>query len=435
MHAAPQLASANPPNVALQTEREQQFPPSKQSSTTGDPASAEPLPVPSAINASSPGPVQPSVEILQKPSRRASRDISPTPDSGTTPATSTAPASKPSVDASPRLQPIQAAPLQVSPQVLSSSTAAAQLFFAPSADSVKEPGDESADPKQSQPSDTSPATQSSAGISEALLAQSLSNLPFTTRTDNFAFALRLEQTNSEPTRSPAAPVPPPRSQVDNAKIVEKGKNDDRLTADPPPATPSKASRDTSDIDLAKATDSPMRSPVNEMAVLAQPEFRSMPVTPEPAETAQVSSSPGTYDLQQVPVEAPKTAAATQIQLHLSGNDTSSASIRVMDRGGAVNVSVHASDPQLRNSLRSNLSELSGQLSSQGWKSDVRTAALAAPNGGAPDSGADGKNSFNQQQKFAQGERQDQRDRRGNSADWQDEFEEQITSNNNLGGTH
>jgi len=329
--------------------------------------------------------------------------------------------------------------LQTSPQLLSSSTAAAQLFSAPSADSVKEPGDtasESADPKQSQPSDTSPATQSSAGVSEALLAQSLSNLPFATRPDNFAFALRLEQPNSEPARSPAAPMPAPRSQVDNAKIVEKGKDDDRLTADPAPATPSKASRETSEIDLAKATDSPMRSPVNETAVLAQPEFRSMPITLEPAETAQVSSSPATYDLQQVPVEAPKTAAATQIQLHLSGNDTSSASIRVMDRGGAVNVSVHASDSQLRNSLRSNLSELSGQLSSQGWKSDVRTAALAAPNGGAADSSADGKNSFNQQPKFAQGERQAQRDRRGSSSHWNDEIEEQLASNSgNSGGNN
>jgi len=172
-----------------------------------------------------------------------------------------------------------------------------------------------------------------------------------------------------------------------------------------------------------------------MPLLTQTELRSMPITEQPPQTARATSPLATYDLQSLPAEPPKTGAATQIQLHLSGNDDAAASIRVTDRNGAVNVSVHASDPLLRNSLRSNITELSGQLSTQGWKAELRTPAMAHPNGGTSDAGADGRNASNQQPKFAQGERQTPRDRRGNGSDWRDEIEEQIAGNNNPGGQH
>jgi hypothetical protein len=141
------------------------------------------------------------------------------------------------------------------------------------------------------------------------------------------------------------------------------------------------------------------------------------------------------DLQPIPLEAPKPAATSEIQLHLMANDQSSASIRVTDRAGAVNISVHASDPQVRNSLHSNLSELSSQLNTQGWKTEVvKTASVVTRTDSGRDTPPDGRHSSSQQQQSANAERQPQRERRSNSGHWQDEFEEQITGNDaNRGG--
>jgi hypothetical protein len=128
-------------------------------------------------------------------------------------------------------------------------------------------------------------------------------------------------------------------------------------------------------------------------------------------------------------ELPKTSTSTDILLHVTGNDQSSAAIRVADRGGSVNVSVHAADPVLRESLRSNLGELSTQLSQQGWRADVlKSAATAAPSDSQQDSHAGGQRSSQQQQSFG-GDRQPQRDRRAQGGHWKQELEQQISGGN------
>ena len=124
-------------------------------------------------------------------------------------------------------------------------------------------------------------------------------------------------------------------------------------------------------------------------------------------------------------ELPKTSASSEILLHLTGNDESSAAIRVADRAGSVNVSVHTSDPVLRESLRSNLGELSTQLNAQGWKADViKTAAVAAHPESQQDSHSGGQRGS--QQQSPGGERQPQRDRRSSGGQWQQELDQQIT---------
>jgi hypothetical protein len=130
-------------------------------------------------------------------------------------------------------------------------------------------------------------------------------------------------------------------------------------------------------------------------------------------------------------ELPKTQANSEILLHLTGNDQSSAAIRVADRAGSLNVSVHASDPALRESLRSNLSELSAQLNSEGWKADViKSAAAPARSETQQDSHAGGQRGT-QEQPSNGGDRQQPRDRRSNGGQWQQEFDQQITG----GGAH
>ena len=74
--------------------------------------------------------------------------------------------------------------------------------------------------------------------------------------------------------------------------------------------------------------------------------------------------------------APLTSAAqpstpvNEISLRVNGADQSSAAIRVLDRSGEIRVSVHASDPQLANTLRSDVDELRSHLATRGWDADV-----------------------------------------------------------------
>jgi hypothetical protein len=130
-------------------------------------------------------------------------------------------------------------------------------------------------------------------------------------------------------------------------------------------------------------------------------------------------------------ELPKTQASSEILLHLTGNDQSSAAIRVADRAGSLSVSVHASDPVLRESLRSNLNELSAQLNSQGLKADVVKSAAAAMHSETQQDSHAGGQRGSQQQPSNGGDRQQQRDRRSNGGQWQQELDQQITG----GGAH
>jgi hypothetical protein len=152
----------------------------------------------------------------------------------------------------------------------------------------------------------------------------------------------------------------------------------------------------------------------------------MPGMPEPTEEAHASLPLAPQEARFMPPELPRTSASSEILLHLASNDESTAAIRVADRAGSVSVSVHASDPVLRESLRSNLNELSTQLSDQGWKADVmKSAALAAQSGGQQDSHA-GEQRGSQQQPSFGGDRQHQRDRRANGGQWQQELDQQTS---------
>ena len=151
---------------------------------------------------------------------------------------------------------------------------------------------------------------------------------------------------------------------------------------------------------------------------------SSSLSPEPVEPGHVSAALAAQETHVVLPELPKAPTSTDILLRLTGNDHSPAAIRVAERAGSVNVSVHTSDPVLRESLRSNLGELSSQLSGQGWKADVvKPATVAAQSESQQDSHASREGSSQQQQSFG-GDRQPQRDRR-TPGQWQQEFEQQT----------
>jgi hypothetical protein len=167
---------------------------------------------------------------------------------------------------------------------------------------------------------------------------------------------------------------------------------------------------------------------NETAVFQALQPASSAAAPQPTEAARPNLPLSVQEAHSIAPELPKTSASSEILLHLTGNDESSAAIRIADRAGSVNVSVHASDPVLRESLRSNLGELSTQLNAQGWKADVVKSAAAVVtthSESQQDSHANGQRG-SQQQQSSGGERQPQRDRRANGGQWQQELDQQIT---------
>lgn len=159
----------------------------------------------------------------------------------------------------------------------------------------------------------------------------------------------------------------------------------------------------------------------------QPRYFNSPASPtQTRETGETSLPVTAHEARLLAPDVPKTSSGSEILLHVAGNDQSLAAIRVADRAGTVSVSVHTADPVLRESLRSNLSDLSNQLNSQGWKADViQSATAAAHSENQQDTNSGGERSFSQQHSPG-GDRQAPQDRRGNGDRWQQEFDQQFS---------
>ncbi len=276
--------------------------------------------------------------------------------------------------------------------------------------------------------------------------------PLEAKAENIAFAVRMISPDTsdaqvQPVVSLAEPqVSDPKPAVPQAKPApaaetqepqsQASSNTKRETASPSPA-PASGKTDTR---APKIADLPQqvgsRETVTRWSEISMPQPSEVSRTgfsTELAEPAHASAALAAQETHLAAPELPKTSASSEILLHLTGNDQSSAAIRVAERAGTVNVTVHASDPTLRESLRSNLGELSAQLSQQGWKAEtVKPAATAAQPESQQDSHTGGQRSSQQQQSSA-GDRQQQRDRRTPGGHWQQELEQQITSGNAPGG--
>ena len=299
--------------------------------------------------------------------------------------------------------------------------------------------------------DRAPETSgTSAPQHEALAATSAPKAQLVPQAENFAFAVRMaapenSSDNSSLTQQFQLPVTANGTPVTQTKgsVTPPEASASQPAASPESQTPDAPQREAQS--SAAETQQPnaaARSPFeslqgaqqtqavtphwNDAAVLQSPEIGSQMATGEPAEVAQPSLPLAAQEAHLLSPELPRTSAGSEILLHLTGNDQTSAAIRVADRAGTVNVSVHASDPVLRESLRSNLGELSTQLNDQGWKADVlKSAAVAAHSEGQQDSHAGGQRGSGQQQSSG-GERQPQRDRRASGGQWQQELEQHIT---------
>jgi hypothetical protein len=298
--------------------------------------------------------------------------------------------------------------------------------------------------------DRAPETSgTSAPQHEALAATSAPKTQLVPQAENFAFAVRMavpenSSDNSSLTQQVQIPVTTNGTPVTQTKgsVTPLQATASQPAASPGSQTPDAPQREAQ----SSAAETPQsnigaRNPFelqgaqqtqavaphwNDAAALQSSEIGFQMVTQEPAEAAQPSLPLAAQEAHLLSPELPRTSAGSEILLHLTGNDQASAAIRVADRAGTVNVSVHASDPVLRESLRSNLGELSTQLNDQGWKADVlKSAAVAAHSEGQQDSHAGGQRGSGQQQSSG-GERQPQRDRRASGGQWQQELEQHIT---------
>jgi hypothetical protein len=252
------------------------------------------------------------------------------------------------------------------------------------------------------------------------------------KTENLAFSIKIQESNSVARHAQQAAQLDP---ADRNQAATQSKSEEHTAA---PSLASSATHPTTppaaisgEVVAATATINPVW---NAAAAAPQVDLRSDTQFSEPHQSANISTVAAVHDAQPVLPEAPRPPAAGEILLQLGGKDQTAAAIRVTDRAGTVNVSVHANDADLRSSLRSNLNDLASQLSHQGWKTEmVKTGTTLTRGESSQDSRQDGQRSPGQQQPSSQGERQPQRDRRSASGLWRAEFEEQASGN--PGGTN
>ena len=121
------------------------------------------------------------------------------------------------------------------------------------------------------------------------------------------------------------------------------------------------------------------------------------------------------------MEHAPTTPLNQITLRVANANQTSASIRMIDHSGELRVAVHASDPQLADSLRGNVEQLTSRLNNNGWSTEVwkPTVAPAVRSESSPQDMQQGQ----QATKDQQGERSDpgQQNNKQRYPDWVEEF--------------
>jgi hypothetical protein len=398
------------------------------------PATAPPLPVQTApapaATTRAATPIAPPPSTSPNPKDSSSPSIA-SPDSGGTQNQSDAP-QRPanSIDsaADPFVTHLAAAP----------APAVTHLAAAPA------PVAESAASTYERPAPETPESNVAAQ-SEAIegAAAAKSQTPVSPQAENFAFAVRMIApddavlTEALPAVSAAQPQmsqtkpsvtqPSPAQAPQQPGQVETSSNSKIETQSPAPDTEKTDARDSkAAVPQSSQTQETVARWSDVSAAPLPSEINSALPSSGLAEVAHDSTALAPQETHLMAPELPRTSASTDILLHLTGDDQSSAAIRVADRAGSVNVSVHAADPVLRESLRSNIEQLSTQLTGQGWKAEVlKPAVIAAQSESQQDSHSGGQRSSQQQQSFG-GDRQPQRDRRAQAGYWQQELEQQIS---------
>ena len=424
-------------NSALPNSKE---PSTKRNSSKGAddhlPASVSPTPT---VDSSSPRPWVPALPSFSLTAQPRTKEPEPA-------SRETAQLSLPEQEASLRdaasnlIQPPVAAARQLAasrepgPSLQGPTSTPSFLLGGPSLPVTPQPTQLSSLPESRQPANSSRPPET-ASVDPGLFTKGLA-AALAPKTENLAFSIKMQESNSvaRHTQQAMQPDPMDRNQAAPQSKVEERTAEPSLASSAIHATTSPATI-PSEVAAATASVSPVW---NDAAAAPQVDLRTDTQFSEPHQPVNISTVAALHDAQPVLPEAPRQPAAGKILLQLGGKDQTAAAIRVTDRAGTVNVSVHANDADLRSSLRSNLNDLASQLSHQGWKTEmVKTATTLTRGESSQDTRQDGQRSPGHQQPSSQGERQPQRDRRTASGQWRAEFEEQASStkSGNPGGTN
>ena len=254
------------------------------------------------------------------------------------------------------------------------------------------------------------------------------------RINTLAFSVRLHSPDVSATQAPAQAKPAaPRIQTPN-QLISPAIRDTKPSSTLVPSGPALRAEDSAE--PAKRTIAEPTALQSHALLAAATESQSSSLAYEPPALAHDLSVAAIRDVAAAP-EAPKTPAASEILLHLASHDQSAAAVRVIERAGTVSVAVHATDANVRDSLRTNLGDLTTQLNGQGFRTEVvKPTTVAAHADNAQDSRHDGQRSLSQQQQTATGDRNTSRQRRTNADRWEDELEKDTAGDaSSDGGTN
>jgi hypothetical protein len=351
--------------------------------------------------------------------------------------TSTSDATVPSSAGGPSIAPSLIAPtVERGQQAMPAAAAVAASTPSPASPST---GREATD-RPSEPSSPS-------GPQQTLAANTAPKVPLLPQAENFAFQVRMLGLESFSGHSPVTEPGTPLTTNGTSLVQPKSSvtQSQSSPAQQPDAPQGQAANDTvpetqplasqTEKSEAGAQNQPGLQEVrptpgvtphwNEAAVLQASEPGPGAAVPESTEAMHANLPVATQEAHLLTPELPRTSVSSEILLHLTSDDQSSAAIRIADRAGSVNISVHASDPVLRESLKSNLGDLSTQLNAQGWKADVMKSAAVAAHSESQQDSRSSEQRGSQQQQSAEEDRQPQRERRGNGGQWRQELEQQI----------
>jgi hypothetical protein len=429
-------SAQTPAAVAPQAPRHQKMQPSTLTSVATEGVTLAP-----ADSMPQPDPKAPARPAASKPKEVAPRTIPPSHSDTTTAAASKSaephltPASQPKT-ASSHDNTVQAAPF--APASVPDGTPAAPETTL-SGGTVKEP----------------PPTGMRTTVPSLINTAAATQPALTPHVSNFAFEVRMSSDEAPQSYSPqepaksavplpeppvAAPIPSAQTEIQpvavkpvETRVEQPQQPESRVAGNSKHNARTTETTGTADTHDPKDATAPRIKDTdgtitrwNTISAQQTPETSAAPNSPEFADPSHTSESIVARETHLATPDLPKAPASTNILLHLGGGDQSSAAIRIADRAGAVNINVHASDPVVRESLKSNLGELSAQLNQQGWKADVMKPALGAQSESQHDSQTGGQKSSGQQHSFS-GDRQGQRERRNNGNNWQQEFDQQTSS--------
>jgi len=259
-------------------------------------------------------------------------------------------------------------------------------------------------------------------------AKNVEASPIPTATPNVAFTAKLTEASApnpapQTNAAPAASQPTATAADGPVKSVRANTNQSSDPAPPPP-------QQSQQKDQAADPSTTIRPDTVTAPAPVAREVASAPIAQPPSTTAPPAQDPSTtaaaptrfQETQQV-----KPAALNEISVRVAGPDQSSASIRVVNQGSELHVSVRASDEQLAASLRGDVEHLASRLDANGWNADifkpVTASATTRVQASAEQTFQDRPGSDNRQQSQDPSGQQQQNNGRQRRPEWAEEYEQ------------